>query len=278
MPPTISRRAVLLTGAAGAAALARPTLGAETPAANAEPDAPAALPDSYPTADAGLVASIVGASHFNYDRVKALLAEHPGLAKAAWDWGFGDWETALGAASHTGQIEIVEMLLASGARPDVFTFAVLDRVEAVRSVVETVPDARTLAGPHGIPLIRHARAGKADRVIDYLESIGLADDPRAELSKADAERFMGEYAWGPGEAERFVVGYNQRASMLSLARTGGTARNLFPTSTSEITGGTAAFSPAGAPHVTVRFGPGLPPETLTVEGSGPAVRATRVSG
>jgi hypothetical protein len=34
------------------------------------------------------------------------------LARAAWDWGFGDWETALGAASHMGSRPI---------RPDQFT-------------------------------------------------------------------------------------------------------------------------------------------------------------
>jgi len=203
-----------------------------------------------------------------------MLAERPGLANAAWDWGFGDWETALGAASHTGQLEIVELLMAHGARPDVFTFAVLDRVEAVRAVVDTVPDARALAGPHGIPLIRHARAGDAERVIAYLESVGLADDPTVEMDRPDAGRLMGEYAWGPGERDRFVVGYNDRVAMLSLARKGGTPRNLFP-----IGGGESdAFSPAGAPHVTVRFGGGSPPVAVSVEGEGEPVRASRAEG
>ena len=35
-------------------------------------------------------------------RVKELVGRQPALAKATWDWGFGDWETSLGAASHVG--------------------------------------------------------------------------------------------------------------------------------------------------------------------------------
>ena len=41
----------------------------------------------------------------------------PSLAKAAWDWGFEDWEDPLGAASHVGNHEIAEYLIGHGARP-----------------------------------------------------------------------------------------------------------------------------------------------------------------
>jgi len=50
-------------------------------------------------------------AHFNLARVKELVGRHATLAKAAWDWGFGDWETALGAASHVGNRDIAELLL-----------------------------------------------------------------------------------------------------------------------------------------------------------------------
>ena len=36
-------------------------------------------------------------------RVKELVTTHPHLANAWWDWGFGDWESPLGAAAHTGR-------------------------------------------------------------------------------------------------------------------------------------------------------------------------------
>jgi hypothetical protein len=59
--------------------------------------------DDFPRNDPARVQSVVGASHGNLDLVRALVSEQPALAKASWDWGFGDWETPLGAASHTGR-------------------------------------------------------------------------------------------------------------------------------------------------------------------------------
>ena len=42
----------------------------------------------------------------------------PALLNATWDWGAGDFETALGAASHMGNRESAGVLLARGARLD----------------------------------------------------------------------------------------------------------------------------------------------------------------
>jgi hypothetical protein len=59
---------------------------------------------------------MVGASHGNLARVNELVLAHPALANAAWDWGFGDWETAIGAASHVGnkQIAAVPAIVTGG--------------------------------------------------------------------------------------------------------------------------------------------------------------------
>ena len=40
------------------------------------------------------------AAHGDLQRSKELLELQPGLLNAAWDWGGGDFETALGGASH----------------------------------------------------------------------------------------------------------------------------------------------------------------------------------
>ena len=56
-------------------------------------------------------------AHGNVRRVRELVEDRPSLAKASWDWGFGDWEDALGAASHMGNREIAEYLIGHGARP-----------------------------------------------------------------------------------------------------------------------------------------------------------------
>ena len=115
-------------------------------------EAPAALEPS-------LVQSFVGNAHGDLDAVRAALAEQPSLANAAWDWGGGDWETALGAASHMHRRDIAELLLAHGARMDIFAAAMLGEVEIVRAMLDARPDLRAAVGPHGIPLRAHAEGG-----------------------------------------------------------------------------------------------------------------------
>ena len=77
-----------------------------------QPETTKPPPDAFPGQDPTTVREIVGASHRDIDRVGALLKEAPQLANATYDWGFGDWETALGAASHTGRY--LQQILSSG--------------------------------------------------------------------------------------------------------------------------------------------------------------------
>lgn len=225
-------------------------------------------------APAARVAEFVGACHVRIDRVRDMLAEEPGLARASWDWGFGDWETAIGACSHTGRIEIIELLLAHGARPDVFTMATLDEVDAVRAYVERVPNAGSIDGPHSISLFRHARAGGADRVTDYLAGKGLDDTrDRFATDRAVAEPLTGTFAWGTGPAERFEVAWVERLGCLSLTPVGDTTRNLMPVEgISGAEPGTRVFRPAGSASATVAF-PG--PDMLVLDYLGNRTRARR---
>lgn len=71
--------------------------------------------------------------HSDLPMVKQLVEREPGLINASIDWGAGDWETALGGASHMGRKDIVEFLLAKGARLDLFCAAMMGQLEAVRS-------------------------------------------------------------------------------------------------------------------------------------------------
>ncbi|MCA9273576.1 MAG: hypothetical protein KDA31_11080 [Phycisphaerales bacterium] len=206
----------------------------------AEPD------DQYPVTPSERASEFVGACHVQFDNVKAMLEEDAGLAKASWDWGFGDWETAIGAASHTGRIDIIELLIAHGARPTIFTLATLDRVDALRDLLENVPNVDALEGPHSISLYRHARAGKAERVLEYLEGRGATDTNPFAIEKAEAEPYFGVYTWGAGETEHFEIGWFERMSAISLKRPGFASRNLMPL-------GDHTFSPAGARHVRMRF-------------------------
>ena len=66
--------------------------------------------DRYPAIPLEVAAEVVGSAHFKLERLKELVEPRPELAKAVWDWGFGDWESALGAASHVGRKDIVDYL------------------------------------------------------------------------------------------------------------------------------------------------------------------------
>ena len=121
--------------------------------------------------ESALVQEFVGNAHGDLARVQELLAAHPGLLNACWDWGGGDWETALGAAAHTGQKEIARFLLDRGSRLDLFAAAMLDMVEVVRAALAADPRQATVPGPHGIPLIAHAKIGGAHEVVELLESM-----------------------------------------------------------------------------------------------------------
>lgn len=207
------------------------------------------LPPGYPAQDSALAREIVGASHGNQAKVQELLSNHPTLANAAWDWGFGDWETALGAASHTGQRDIAVLLIEHGARPDIFTFAMLGQVDVVRAYVTARPGIQRIRGPHGITLMKHAKAGgeAAASVVAYLTEVGDADVAYVNepLSAPEVDSLCGDYQL-EGNADLFVVS-KSKANDLTIKRgANGTPRMLFHQ-------GKQVFHPAGAPNVRVRF-------------------------
>lgn len=127
--------------------------------------------DARPAVSPSLVQAFVANAHGDLDQVQALLAQEQALINAAWDWGGGDWETALGAAAHTGQKEIARYLLDHGARLDLFAAAMLGELAIVQAVLHAFPPAIDVPGPHGIPLIVHAKMGGEDAaaVVAFLE-------------------------------------------------------------------------------------------------------------
>lgn len=260
---TLTRRHFLgLASFASVSMLAAPAGTAETTTAPAATPVPALppIPDEFPTQTPALAREMVGVSHGNLARVRELLALHPTLANAAWDWGFGDWETALGAASHMGNVDIARALLARGARPSIFSAAMLGQAAVVRAFVEASPGIQGTTGPHGITLLAHARAGgdAAKPVLDYLVAVGGADPvPTAvELSPELAARYAGVYSFGVRETDRIEIAIEKGAARFK--RAGTSARNLTFV-------GDHAFHPAGAPAVRIRF---------AVSGDKPAAQLT----
>lgn len=229
------------------------TSGDETPHASAA----FMFPPSFPSHEAGVAREIVGKSHRDLEAVAKLIEARPALAKAVWDWGFGDWESALGAASHVGRRDIAELLIAHGARPDIFTFAMFGELDAVKAIIAASPGIQRTAGPHGITLLAHAKAGgdEAASVVSYLESLGDADqaaanvplDPEMRREMLGAYRY--EHSSGIAEVDpRFTCEIiEQRNGMLAFKHLpDGSALNLFHQ-------GSGQFHPAGAPKVRITF-------------------------
>jgi hypothetical protein len=117
------------------------------------------IPERPPALDPDVVREFVIAGHGDLEAVRTALDEEPGLVNACWDWGGGDWETALGGASHMGEREIALFLLERGARIDIFAAAMLGYGDVVRALLDARPDLRNANGPHGIPLVVHAEKG-----------------------------------------------------------------------------------------------------------------------
>ena len=129
--------------------------------------------DRPPAIDRSLVEEMVRKAHGDLDRVKQLVGEKPALVNATWDWGGGDFETALGAAAHVGRRDIATFLLENGARLDLFAAAMLGKLDVVKAVLGAFPGAIKIHGAHGIPLLAHAKAGgpEAQAVYEYLQGL-----------------------------------------------------------------------------------------------------------
>jgi len=213
----------------------------------------------YPSIDDAIVSEVVGVSHFNLDRVKELVGKRPELSRATWDWGFGDWETALGAASHVGRRDIAEYLISKGARPDIFTFAMFGDYNAVVAMVEAKSGIQSIAGPHGITLLQHAKNGldreglteeqkkRNQKLITYLESLGNADVTQINLDMTELEKqkYLGDYMYGDGPEDGFTLRLNTR-KLISLGKLNKFGGSLYKK-------GNQLFEYNGAPSVTVSF-------------------------
>src|SRR5438874_1055903 len=139
---------------------------APSPSSKDVPD----FPEHDPQIDRARVKRFVIAGHFNLEAVKEMLATDPTLINGAIDWGNGDFETALGGASHMGRRDIAEFLLEHNARMDIFAATMLGKLDIVKAAVAAFPYTVTVPGPHKIPLIVHAEKGgeAAKAVLEFL--------------------------------------------------------------------------------------------------------------
>ena len=259
---SFSRRTLIKSSIFGVMAASLPNVLFAKSFTQIENESADALFHRYPSIEDEIVNEVVGVSHFNFDRVKELVIPRPELARATWDWAFGDWETALGAASHVGRRDIASFLMNHGARPDIFTFAMLGKYQIVKAMIESMPGIESIAGPHGISLLRHAKAGlrsnygitlsekqvvDSNALIAYLEQLGTADSKEKdiEMTEEDKQKYLGDYRYGEGEDEGFTVKINMRKN-LSLGKLGKSGGALYQKSPN-------VFSYNGTPSIEVHF-------------------------
>lgn len=142
---------------------------------------PAQPPSKGDPLPAEKVKEFVGAGHNNLDKVKSLLVELPTLLYATWDWGGGDFETAIEGAGHVGNKEIANHLISQGARTNLFVLTMLGKTAIVKSYLETFPQYLSARGPHGLTLLHHAQRGGEDakELLEYLQSKGLKETKAA---------------------------------------------------------------------------------------------------
>lgn len=211
--------------------------------------------DRYPAIQLTIASEVVGVSHFNLDRLKELVDTRPELAKASWDWGFGDWESAIAAASHVGRKDIVDYLISKGAIPTIFTSAMLGQYEIVKAMISSYPGIQKNFGPHGITLLQHAKTGletkgvdkvKAQKLVDYLQLLGDADGRQyLNVEETEKSKFIGDYKYGAGSDDGFTIKLNMR-KLLSLGKLGKSGGAIWRVSENE-------FIYQGAPSVILKF-------------------------
>jgi hypothetical protein len=235
--------------------------------------ASAGVTDAFPSHTKELAEEMVVVSHGNVARVKELVTRQPALSKATFDWGFGDWESALGAASHVGNREIAELLLARGAHPTIFSAAMLGQLDAVKAFITATPGIQKLRGPHSISLMRHAMAGgpRAAAVVEFLKTIDGADDRAATqpLTADDVAKLTGVYTFGVAAHDKLEV-TAAPSNAVQIARPGRFPRGLFHL-------GSWTFCPMGAESVRIVFAESGGAMTVSVRDPDPVVTARKSS-
>ena len=101
-------------------------------------------PETVPQLSADLLKDWIAKAHQRkIDVMKGLLEREPTLLQSSWDWGAGDFESAIQAAAHTGSRDMALFLIDRGARFDLFAAAMLGQLTVLKTAVETLPVGRS---------------------------------------------------------------------------------------------------------------------------------------
>lgn len=120
-----------------------------------------------------IIDQFVGNAHGNLAVVKELLEKYPSIISANASWT----ETAVQAATQTGQVEIVNYLVDHGADYDICTAAMLGNLDCLEDFLKEDPNLVNARGAHGIPLMYFPVIHDKLAVAEYLLQHGA--DPGA---------------------------------------------------------------------------------------------------
>ena len=119
------------------------------------------------------IKEFVFAAHKDFEKTKSMVEKNPLLLNCTNQAKRGDFETALGGASHMGRTDIAQMLVAKGARMDLFNLTFLGYTDLVKSILKDNPQYLTAPGPHGFSLLHHANVGQQTEFGYWLKEQGL---------------------------------------------------------------------------------------------------------
>ncbi len=124
-----------------------------------------------------IVKDFVGAGHRDLSKVKEMVAEHQNIVHCTYDWGNGDFESAIEGAGHVGNKPIAEYLIENGSRVTLFVLTMLGKTQIVKSYIETYPEYLHARGAHGFTFLHHAQRGgeEAKELLEFFQSKGLKE-------------------------------------------------------------------------------------------------------
>ena len=125
--------------------------------------------------DSDLILEFVFAAHKSLEETKRILEKYPLLLNCTSQFNKGDFETAMGGASHMGRRDIADYLISQGARLDIFNYAFLGYDDFIKKVISDYPHLLNSYGPHGFTLLHHAEVGDRKELAQWLRDQGLAD-------------------------------------------------------------------------------------------------------
>jgi ankyrin repeat protein len=163
------------------------------------------------------------AAHFNLEKVKEVLAAHPGLLNLGYEWSPGDVEDALAAASHVGNTAIATYVMMQGAPLTPCAAAMLGYTERLREFLIADPSVATSKGAHSIPILFHAAFSGNTELTDLLLANGGVEGAAFAMHAAVSAGQLPMLRWlleHGGAADVNILNYEKKTPLAKALEAG----------------------------------------------------------